>query len=165
MRKKLKPEVLKKLKEKNIKGKEKEDQSHLSNGDNENDLRETGNDKRPSEVIIEMENNGIEKSLCSFTHKFYLQLRNNNRKVLQPCDIAAYVKAHGIKKENPDVLVDVITAMETCMKKMKGFKMRMNQVATLMVLLFGSSEVSLHKKIIVRNFIISRKMPEVHFWN
>ena len=135
MLRRLPPEVLQRLRDANMNGVESKKIVSYVLDINKNQCDEG---KEPG-LIDEMKKNGFSVSFCDFILNFLGRLKEEQGLVLSPSD-AANMARKGIKIDNSENLVKIIRAMDEEMRLRKNFKMRMNQIAALLTLLFGSSD-------------------------
>ncbi len=103
-------------------------------------------EKLPSEICFEMQKSGIPEDLCTFIEKCFhdLQQAKGQKKPLSPNRVQQYMKILkeplGPNEKSIPHLTVILLALEHLLKSKKGFTMRMNQLAALLLLLFGSNQ-------------------------
>ena len=100
-----------------------------------------GGEKLPSQIVSEMKRDGIPHHLCDFILQSFhsLQRAKGHGKPLSGRDMSAYMKT--LKDlEDPKDLTALLLSMEHALKSLKGYTMRFNQVAALLLLMFDSEE-------------------------
>ena len=135
MSRSLPPEVLKRLRDANIKKIESKNLVSYMMDINDNKCDETEEPK----LIDEMKKSGFSASFCDFILDFLGRLKNEKGSILSPIG-AVNIARKGITMDNSENLLHIIRAMDEHMRSRRGFKMRMNQIAALLTLLFGSSD-------------------------
>ena len=145
----LPPDVLERLRQANIKRLSSERASDfvldMDDGDERND------DDEESGIISQMKENGFAKSFCEFTLDFVGKLKKEGGKPLPPSDAVILAK-QGFSMGNCGNLVKIVRSMDDHLVKTRKFSMRMNQIAALLTLLFGSSEEVCCKASFVKHF-------------
>ena len=130
----LPPHVLERLKQANIK--------RLSGAGASDYVLDSGvervdKDEDPG-LMSQMQDNGFPKAFCEFTLDFLGKLKEEKAQPLPPTD-ASRLARHGFSMDNCDNLVEIVRSMNDYLVRSRNFGMRMNQVAALLTLIFGSS--------------------------
>ena len=101
----------------------------------------TGGEKLPSQIVGEMKKIGISDHLCDFILKSFhsLQHAKGQDKPLAGEKMSAYMRNHKDLKDSKDLTV-LLLSMEHALKTLKGYTMRFNQIAALLLLMFDSEE-------------------------
>ena len=99
----------------------------------------------PTDIKEEMIHNNIPEDLCNFVFDFYLALRQDSSTPMKPLQLLQSLKNGRLMVpktmgEMKD-LITIFKCMEEHLKQHKRYKLRMNQIAALVVLLFGTSKV------------------------
>ena len=133
----LPPDVLKRLKRANAKGQSSETVANYVLG---RDSDTHGMDENESPGLIrQMKEKGFSETFCEFTLDFLERLKQDHGQSVSPSDAVNLAK-QGFNMDNSENLVQIIRSMNEHLMKKQGFSMRMNQIAALLTLLFGSSE-------------------------
>ena len=117
--------------------------SDQSISDNEKDQVNT---KLPSDIKNEMIQSGISRDLCEFSYEFYFALRQNSDQIaIAPNLLKNKIQSGSITipkcvPKNMDDMIVIMKSLEEQLKQVKKYKLRYNQIAALVVLLFGNSE-------------------------
>ena len=130
----LPPHVMERLKQANI--------NRLSSGCASDYVLNSGvervdKDEDPG-LMSQMRVNGFPKAFCEFTLDFLGKLKEEKAQPLPPTD-ASRLARHGFSMDNCDNLVEIVRSMNDYLVRSRNFGMRMNQVAALLTLIFGSS--------------------------
>ena len=130
----LPPHVLERLKQANIK--------RLSGGGASDYVLDSGCEKVEKDedpgLMSQMRKNGIPKAFCEFTLDFLGRLKEEKAQPLPPSDAYCLAK-QGFSMDNCDNLVEIVRSMNDFLVRSRKFGMRMNQIAALLTLIFGSS--------------------------
>ena len=100
-----------------------------------------GGEKLPSQIVSEMKRDGIPHHLCDFILQSFhsLQRAKGHDKPLSGEEISAHMRT--LKDlGDPKDLTALLLSMEHALKSLKGYTMRFNQVAALLLLMFDSEE-------------------------
>ena len=130
----LPPHVLERLKQANIKCLSGAGASDyiLDNG-----VEKVEKDEDPG-LMSQMRENGFPRGFCEFTLGFLGKLKEENAQPLPPGDVSRLAK-NGFSMDNCDNLVEIVRSMNNYLVRSRKFGMRMNQLAALLTLIFGSS--------------------------
>ena len=98
----------------------------------------TGSEKLPSQIVSEMKREGIPHRLCDFILQSFhsLQRAKGHEKREEMSAHMRTLKDLG----DPNDLTALLLSMEHALKSLKGYTMRFNQVAALLLLMFDSEE-------------------------
>ena len=101
----------------------------------------TGGEKLPSQIVSEMKKHGISDHLCNFILQSFhsLQHAKGYDKPLAGDKMSSYIKCLKDLKDPKDLTV-LLLSMEHALKTLKGYTMRFNQIAALLLLMFDSEE-------------------------
>ena len=95
-----------------------------------------GEEKLPSQIVSEMKREGIPHHLCDFILQSF---HNLQRAKGHDKPLSAHMRT--IKDlGDPNDLTALLLSMEHALKSLKGYTMRFNQVAALLLLMFDSEE-------------------------
>ena len=103
----------------------------------DNDVEKVEKDEDPG-LMSQMRVNGFPKAFCEFTLDFLGKLKEEKAQPLPPSDAYCLAK-QGFSMENCDNLVEIVRSMNDFLVRSRKFGMRMNQLAALLTLIFGSS--------------------------
>ena len=130
----LPPHVLERLKQANIK--------RLSSRCASDYVLDSGGEKVEKNenpgLMSQMRENGFPKAFCEFTLDFLGRLKEEKAQPLPPSDAYCLAK-QGFSMDNCDNLVEIVRSMNDYLVTSRKFGMRMNQIAALLTLIFGSS--------------------------
>ena len=130
----LPPHVLERLKQANIKRMSSGCASdYVLNSDGERAEK----DEDPG-LVSQMQEKGFPKTFCEFTLDFLGKLKEEKAYPLPPSEASRLAK-QGFSMDNCDNLVEIVRSMNDYLVRERKFSMRMNQIAALLTLIFGSS--------------------------